>query len=88
MIYFGMVDIGGAIIMFGITYFVGSYYSEGSDQLTSGKKLVQSVPLVTYMIMFGLNMSHIHIYMAQLLISFSIIKSEYAFIHDIIRCNA
>ena len=32
MIYFGMVDIGGAIIMFGITYFVGSYFSEGSDQ--------------------------------------------------------
>ena len=51
MIYFGMVDIGGAIIMFGITYFVGSYFSEG-----------QSVPLVTYMIMFGLNMSHIHIW--------------------------
>ena len=65
MIYFGMVDIGGAIIMFGITYFVGSYYSEGSDQFNFkflGKKLVQSVPLVTYMIMFGLNMSHIHIW--------------------------
>ena len=48
MIYFGMVDIGGAIIMFGITYFVGSYYSEGSDQFNFkflGKKLVQSVPL-------------------------------------------
>ena len=25
MIYFGMADIGGAIIMFGVTYFVGSY---------------------------------------------------------------
>ena len=65
MIYFGMVDIGGAIIMFGITYFVGSYFSEGSDQFNFkflGKKLVQSVPLVTYMIMFGLNMSHIHIW--------------------------
>lgn len=32
MVYFGMVDIGGAVIMFGLTYFVGSYYSEGSDQ--------------------------------------------------------
>lgn len=31
MIYFGMVDIGGVIIMFGIIYFVGSYFSEGSD---------------------------------------------------------
>src|SRR5699024_7821110 len=27
MIYFGMADIGGAIIMFGVTYFVGSYFS-------------------------------------------------------------
>ena len=35
MIYFGMADIGGAIIMFGVTYFVGSYYSEGSDHLIS-----------------------------------------------------
>lgn len=32
MIYFGMVDIGGAIIMFGVTYFVGSYFSQGGDQ--------------------------------------------------------
>ena len=32
-IYFGMADIGGAFVMFGITYFVGSYFSEGSDQL-------------------------------------------------------
>ena len=32
MIYFGMADIGGAIIMFGVTYFVGSYFSQGGDQ--------------------------------------------------------
>ena len=31
MIYFGMADIGGAIIMFGVTYFV-SYFSQGGDQ--------------------------------------------------------
>lgn len=30
-IYFGMVDIGGVFVMFGIIYFVGSYFSEGSD---------------------------------------------------------
>ncbi|MCE3399927.1 AEC family transporter, partial [Staphylococcus aureus] len=29
MVYFGMADIGGAMIMFGLTYFVGSYFSEG-----------------------------------------------------------
>ncbi len=31
MIYFGMADIGGAIIMFGVTYFVGSYFSSAGD---------------------------------------------------------
>lgn len=62
LIYFGMADIGGAIIMFGVTYFVGSYFSEGSDQFNFkflGKKLLQSVPLLTYLIMFTLNMLNI-----------------------------
>ncbi|MEJ7329161.1 AEC family transporter, partial [Staphylococcus epidermidis] len=60
MVYFGMADIGGAVIMFGVTYFVGSYFSEGVDQFNFkflGKKLIQSVPLVTYIVMFILNMS-------------------------------
>ncbi|HBU9594580.1 AEC family transporter [Staphylococcus aureus] len=64
LIYFGMADIGGAFVMFGITYFVGSYFSEGSDQFDFkclGKKLLQSVPLVTYIVMFILNISHIHL---------------------------
>ena len=64
MIYFGMADIGGAIIMFGVTYFVGSYYSEGSDQFNFkflGKKLISSVSLVTYIVMFILNMANIHL---------------------------
>lgn len=65
MVYFGMADIGGAMIMFGLTYFVGSYFSEGEDQFNFkflGKKLIQSVPLVTYFVMFTLNMSNIHIW--------------------------
>ncbi|PNZ69138.1 AEC family transporter [Staphylococcus croceilyticus] len=64
MVYFGMADIGGAIIMFGVTYFVGSYFSEGADQFNFkflGKKLITSVPLVTYIVMFILNMSNIHL---------------------------
>lgn len=63
LVYFGMADIGGAVIMFGVSYFVASYYSEGSDQFNFkflGKKLLQSVPLVTYIIMFILNISNIH----------------------------
>ncbi|MCM3282859.1 AEC family transporter [Staphylococcus capitis] len=65
MVYFGMADIGGAMIMFGLTYFVGSYFSEGEDQFNFkflGKKLIQSVPLVTYIVMFTLSMSNIHIW--------------------------
>lgn len=65
MVYFGMADIGGAMIMFGLTYFVGSYFSEGGDQFNFkflGKKLIQSVPLITYIVMFTLNMSNIHIW--------------------------
>lgn len=64
LIYFGMADIGGAFVMFGITYFVGSYFSEGSDRFDFkylGKKLLQSVPLVTYIVMFILNINHIHL---------------------------
>ncbi|PTK95862.1 AEC family transporter [Staphylococcus gallinarum] len=63
MIYFGMADIGGAIIMFGVTYFVGSYFSSGGDSFDFkylGKNLLRSVPLMTYIIMFILNMAHIH----------------------------
>ena len=65
MVYFGMADIGCAMIMFCLTYFVGSYFSEGEDQFNFkflGKKLIQSVPLVTYIVMFTLNMSNIHIW--------------------------
>ncbi len=43
LIYFVMADIGGAFVMFGITYFVGSYFSEGSDQFDFkylGKKII------------------------------------------------
>lgn len=62
LIYFGMLDIGAAIIMFGITYFVGNYYSNGSNQFdfkSMGLKLITTVPLMTYIIMFILNVLNI-----------------------------
>ncbi|ANZ32746.1 AEC family transporter [Staphylococcus carnosus] len=64
MVYFGMADIGGAIVMFGITYFVAGYFSSGDNTFNVKFLLVnllRSVPLMTYLIMFGLNMSNIHI---------------------------
>ncbi|HLR19146.1 MAG TPA: AEC family transporter [Staphylococcus sp.] len=62
MIYFGMADIGGAVIMFGVTYFVASYFSSAGDSFDFKylwKNLLKSVPLMTYIIMFVLNMLHI-----------------------------
>ena len=65
MIYFGMADIGGAIIMFGVTYFVGNYFSNAEGNTFNVKflllNLIRSIPLMTYLIMFGLNMSKIHL---------------------------
>lgn len=65
MIYFGMADIGGAIVMFGLTYFVGSYFSNIENNTFNFKflliNIVRSIPLMTYLIMFGLNMGNIHL---------------------------
>lgn len=65
MIYFGMADIGGAIVMFGITYFIGNYFSSGGNNTFNLKFLVmnllKSIPLMTYLMMFGLNMSNLHL---------------------------
>ena len=62
--YFGMADIGGAVIMFGVTYFVGVILVkvQTNSILNFREKLIQSVPLVTYIVMFILNMSNIHIW--------------------------
>lgn len=64
LIYFGMADIGGAIVMFGITYLVGSHYSSNGQPFSFKQlviSLVKSVPLVTYVVMFILNMCNIHL---------------------------
>ncbi len=64
LLYFGMLDIGTAIIMFGVTYFVGSYFNDGGDQFDfkrMGLNLLKTVPLMTYMIMFILNIMSIKV---------------------------
>lgn len=51
--YFGMFDVGNAIIIFGVVYLIGSYYSTEDTELNIGvilKKLSRSIPLMTYMI--------------------------------------
>ncbi|MBS4207566.1 AEC family transporter [Bacillus sp. FJAT-50079] len=62
--YFGMFDVGNAIIVFGIAYVIGSYYSK--DGLTLKPmgillKLSKSIPLMTYIIVSILNLSSIQL---------------------------
>lgn len=64
LLYFGMFDIGGSIGMFGITYFVGNYFSEGGDTFDIRyllMSLMKTVPLMTYIIMLAINLLDIHI---------------------------
>ena len=51
--YFGMFDVGNAMIIFGVVYLIGSYYSTEDAELKIGvilKKLSRSIPLMTYVI--------------------------------------
>lgn len=51
--YFGMFDVGNAVVIFGVVYLIGSYYSTEDTELNIGvilKKLSRSIPLMTYMI--------------------------------------
>lgn len=62
LLYFGMFDIGGSIVMFGITYIVGNYFSDGAeifDIRYLALSLLKSVPLMTYMIMLILSLLHV-----------------------------
>lgn len=62
LLYFGMFDIGGSIVMFGITYIVGNYFSDGAeifDLRYLALSLLKSVPLMTYMIMLILSLLHV-----------------------------
>ncbi|MBA9027340.1 MULTISPECIES: AEC family transporter [Bacillaceae] len=64
LIYFGMFDIGNSLIVFGLSYIAGSYYSkEGLVLKPLGvvKKFSKSVPLMTYIIAGILSFSNIHL---------------------------
>jgi malate permease and related proteins len=60
--YFSMFDVGASFIVFGISYILGSYFSEEGLKLNPIeilKKLGKSIPLMTYMIASILNFCHI-----------------------------
>ncbi|SEP81648.1 hypothetical protein SAMN05216232_0975 [Virgibacillus subterraneus] len=62
--YFGMFDVGNAFIVFGLLYLIGSYYSSDKAELSPGvimRKLTGSIPLMTYIIVCGLNIISIQL---------------------------
>lgn len=57
--YFGMFDVGNALIVFGISYLIGSYFSGEDIKLDVkqvARKLFRSIPLVTYLTVFAINL--------------------------------
>ena len=62
--FFGMLDVGNALITFGMCYLLGSYYSgqnQAFDFLSIAKKLMRSVPLMTYLIVFSLSVLNVQL---------------------------
>jgi malate permease and related proteins len=60
--YFSMFDVGTSFIVFGVSYILGSYFSKEGLRLKPieiVKKLVKSIPLLTYIIASILNYSGI-----------------------------
>jgi predicted permease len=62
--YFGMFDIGNALITFGLSYLIGSYYSKEGVILNFkhvASKIGKSIPLMTYVVIFIINLSGLHL---------------------------
>lgn len=61
--FFGMFDMGNAIIVFGVCYIVANYFApdeEDIDFKSIVKKLLTSIPLMTYIITLIINLSGLH----------------------------
>jgi len=61
--YFGMFDMGNALIIFGVCYIIANYFSpaeENIDLKTIARKLFASIPLMTYIITLIINLSGLH----------------------------
>lgn len=61
--YFGMFDVGNSIVVFGVSYIVAGYFSSDSTDLKFTNivtKLLKSVPLMSYIMVFCLAMSGLH----------------------------
>lgn len=57
--YFGMLDVGNAFIVFGLSYLIGSFYSKEDVKLdfkTVVSKMSKSIPLMTYILVVIINL--------------------------------
>ncbi len=62
--YFGMLDVGNAFIVFGLCYFIGSYYASEGAKLSLkhiSTKMVKSIPFMTYVIVCAVNLAGLHL---------------------------
>jgi predicted permease len=61
--YFGMFDVGNSLVVFGISYIVAGYFSSESSDLnftSISSKLLKSIPLLSYIIVFCLAVLDLH----------------------------
>lgn len=61
--FFGMFDMGNALIVFGVCYIVANYFAPDEEDINFKsivKKLLSSIPLMTYIITLIINMSGFH----------------------------
>ncbi len=64
LLYFGMFDVGNSVVVLVISYLSGSYYSEQGLTMKPAdvvKKLANSIPLLTYVLMNTLNFADIRL---------------------------
>ncbi|MDC3417340.1 AEC family transporter [Aquibacillus salsiterrae] len=62
--YFGMFDIGNAFMVFGLSYLIGSFYSVESTSFsvkTILLKMSKSIPFMTYISVFVINLAGLHL---------------------------
>jgi len=62
--YFALLDSGNAIIIFGLTYLIGSFYAtkdQSRPVLTAAKKLTNSVPLMVYILTIIINLLNVQL---------------------------
>jgi malate permease and related proteins len=58
--YFGMFDMGNALIVFGLCFFIAGYYSSDEAGVNINdilKRIIRSIPLLAYMVTLALNIA-------------------------------